>query len=81
MTSTDKRVDNGGPAIELWRHSMGFQICTKLGGVGWRMSGPKFDGTSKLVKRVRITEHECNELENFVERAREMLRARKESRS
>ena len=71
-----ERVKDGGPAIELWRHSMGFQLATDLGGAGWRVFGPKFDGSSVLVKRRVLQECDLQELENFIASARKMLRAR-----
>ena len=54
----------------------GYQLATDNGnGTGWRIHGPKFNGSSRPVLRHKMTERCCDELQQFIDHTRAALRA------
>lgn len=48
----------------------GIQLSIDDESGGYRISGPKFNGSSKRLKRHRLTERDCSELERYIAKAR-----------
>jgi hypothetical protein len=65
------------PALEIWQHpSTAYQLSTDSDGVGYRIFGPKFGGSSKLLIRHELTERDCDELTKLIAEARAALNTR-----
>ena len=63
--------------VEVWENHAGVQVSISDlddngAGDGYRLLGPKFDGTSRLLAKHELDERDAAELERFAKKVREV---------
>lgn len=64
--------------IDGWTN--GYQLSINDENGGYRIRGPKYNGSSKSIIRHNLTERDCNELALYLRKARRILRNEKKAR-
>lgn len=72
---TPPQTENGAsldvPVIEVWRDgwTKGIQVSVADNNSGYRLAGPKFNGSGKRLTRHRLTARDAAEIRRILDRA------------